>query len=269
VVTPTQLGFCQAHHSGVLKMNTTLTSRLKSQLAPGNRMNDTPLESGTSQCDRELQQLLLRIKNSPDRQQRVVRKQIDRLLREILDRLKPAQTALISEWSEIVDIESIVAEAVNNTLIETIKNIDRYDPDPPNTNMMKWINGILKYKFLDLLAKYQEHDRSVSIDDLDSMLELNIQSNITCDRAEVLELETASMASELRQFIEADPEGHLDLVHVRTKSDATFKAILLMRIDGLTWQEIADSLDISHYSTVHGFYNTQLRNWTHYFRKYL
>jgi DNA-directed RNA polymerase specialized sigma24 family protein len=230
-------------------------------------MNDTPLESGSSQRDRELQQLVIAIKNSPDRKQPVVRKQIDRLLREILPRLKPAQTALISKWSGIVDIESIVAEAVSNTLVEAIKNIDRYNPD--RSNVMTWINGILNFRFLDLLAKYRERYQSVSINDPDSMVELKIQAKIECDRAGVPELETASMASKLRQFIEADPEGHLDRVHVRTKSDATFKTILLMRIDGFTWQEIADRLDIPHHSTVCGFYSTQLRNWSHYFRKYL
>ena len=153
-------------------MTTTLPPQIDSQSAPRERMNNPPAESGSPQRDLELQQLVIAIKNSPDRKDRVTRKQIDRFLREVLDRLKPTEQKLISNWSGIVDIESIVAEAVSNTLFEAVKNIDKYDLD--RGDVMQWIKGILNFRFLDLLRKYRERYESVSFDNPDAMVEAEV-----------------------------------------------------------------------------------------------
>jgi DNA-directed RNA polymerase specialized sigma24 family protein len=248
-------------------MTTILTRHSVHQLSPGGRMNDTPAESGSRRSDRELQLLVLEIQASTDRTNRVVRKQIDRLLKEITIRLGLPKQVLISNWSGIANIESIVAVAVNNTLIEALKNIDRYNPD--KASVMTWVNGILRYRFLDTLPDRVRRDLSISFDNPDAKAEAKVQEKIDKDNAVIPESETAYMAHELRRFINKDPEGHLSNAHIRGNPAATFKAILLMRIEGLIWQSIADRLDIPRHSTVSGFHDRQLHNLGSYFRKYL
>ena len=59
--------------------------------------------------DLQLQQLVQKIQASPDRQDRVVRKQMNLLLTEVSARLQPAKKALIGKWSGIVDTALSVA----------------------------------------------------------------------------------------------------------------------------------------------------------------
>jgi hypothetical protein len=84
---------------------------------------------------------VLEIQASNNRQNRVIHKQIERLLLQIQARLESSKRAFINKWSGIVNIDEIVNEAVNNTLMEASKNIDRYDHQ---YGVMQWINGILK-----------------------------------------------------------------------------------------------------------------------------
>lgn len=230
-------------------------------------MNDLPAASGTTQRDLELLQLVLSIKNSPDRKQPAVRKQIYRLVQEILDRLKPVERDLLDRWSELPDCESIVAEAINITLVQVVKTIDSYEPT--QSNVMTWIKMILNSRFDDIRRAYRAHYGSTSIDNTDLTIEAKIQDKIEADNAGISELATAEMASKLRKFVTTDPEGHLSNAQIGNKPGATFKIILLMRIEGLTWKAIADLLEIPNCSTVINFHDIQLRNWSHYFRRYL
>ncbi len=240
-------------------MTTILTRQVRNQLSPERQMNDIPAESGSRQRDRELQQLVLAINQSPTRTDRFVRKQIDRLLTEISASLTPAKQVLINKWSGIADIESIVAEAVSNTLMEAVKNLDRYNPE--KASVMTWIKGILNYRFQDALRRYQQRYESISIDNPDAMAADEI--------AKISEPEPETMGSKLRRLIETDPDGHLAAAHLRNQPLASLQTILLMRLDGLKWQEIADRLNISSHSTINNFHDKQLRKWNDYFRKYL
>jgi DNA-directed RNA polymerase specialized sigma24 family protein len=248
-------------------MTTILTRKLGNPLSTGRQMNDIPAELNSHLSDRELQLLVLEIQASTDRRDRVVRKQIDRLLREIPIRLNQHQQYLIGKWSGIANVESIVAEAVNITKLEAIKKIDRYDPS--KSAFKTWINLILGSRFEDLKRKYRSRDESISIEDPTSKAEAKIQKKTDNDNAVIDELETAYMAEELLKFVNRDPDGHLSNTHIRGNPAATFKAILLLRIEGLTWQGIADRLNIPRHSTVSGFHDTQLRKLGSYFRKHL
>jgi DNA-directed RNA polymerase specialized sigma24 family protein len=230
-------------------MTTTPIQHYMTQSLQGSQMDE---------CDAELKRLVLEIQASSNRKDRVVRKQIDRLLKTLQAPLATSKRSLINKWSGIVDIEEIVNEAMNNTLIEALKNIDRYDPQ---YGVMQWINGILHYRFQDLLRRYRARYESISFDNPDAMAEAKI--------AQISEPESDLLANELSQFIKADPEGHLAATHIRNHPDATLQRILLMRIAGLKWQEIADRLNISSHSTINNFLDRQLRNLSNYFRKYL
>jgi DNA-directed RNA polymerase specialized sigma24 family protein len=237
----------------MMNVTTTLTRQIGNQPAPVKPMNEDSISK-----DRELQQLVLEIQASSNRKDRVVRKQIDRLLGIIQTRLETSKRAFINKWSGIVNIEEIVNEAVNNTLMEASKNIHRYDPQ---YSVMQWVNGILKYRFQDLLRKYRDRYESISFDNSDAMAEAKL--------AQMSSPESDSPASELSQFIKTDPEGHLAQTHIRNHPEATLQRILLMRFDGLKWQEIADRLNIPSHSTVNTFFDRQLRKYNNYFRKYL
>jgi DNA-directed RNA polymerase specialized sigma24 family protein len=238
---------------------TAILTRHGNQLSLARQMNDIPAASGSRPRDLELQQLALAIKQSPTRTDRVVRKQIERLLTQISVRLQPAKQAFIKDWSGIIDIESIVAEAVNNTLMEAVKNLDRYEPE--KASVMTWINGILNYRFKDALRRYRECYQSVSIDNPDAMVEADI--------ANISEPQPETIGSKLRSFIETDPDGHLAATHLRHHPLASLQKILLMRLDGLKWQEIANRLNIPSHSTINNFHDTQSRRLKDYFRKYL
>jgi DNA-directed RNA polymerase specialized sigma24 family protein len=220
-------------------------------------MNDTPAESGSRQRDLELQQLVLAIKNSQNQQDRETRKQIDRFLRKVIDRLKPAQRKLISDWQGLADVESIVAEAVNNTILQVVRNIDSYNPE--RSGVMTWINMILKSRFLDLVEKYRPRNETTSLDDPNGSAESEVQEKIDKDDVIFDDLETDYMARKLWEFIMKDPDGHFTETHIRDYPDATLKKILLMRLNRLTWQEIANRFNISSPSTISSFHDKNVR----------
>jgi DNA-directed RNA polymerase specialized sigma24 family protein len=218
----------------------------------------SPQRSQMDNRDEELQQLALAIQASPNRQDRVIRKQINQLITTISTRLQGSKRWFTNRWSGIVDIEVIFGEAVTNTLLEVAKNIDSYDPE---YSVIQWATGILHFRFLDVLRKYRARYESISFDNTDAMAEAKI--------AEMSEPESDLMTSELYQFIKADPDGHFLATHIRNHPDATLQRILLMRLDGFKWKEIADRLNISSLSTINNFSDRQLRNLNNYFRKYL
>jgi DNA-directed RNA polymerase specialized sigma24 family protein len=127
--------------------------------------------------------------------------------------------------------------------------------------VMQWVNGILQYRFKDLLRKYRDRYESISFDNPDAMVEAKI--------AQISEPTSDLLDCELSQFIKADPEGHLAQTHIRNHPDATLQNILLMRLDGLKWQEIAIRLNINSHSTINTFFDRQLHKFNNYFRKYL
>lgn len=250
----------------------TTTQPLWSQSSPQYQMNNPPAESNSSLSDRELQLLVMEIQASTDRRDRVVRKQIDRLLKEITIRLNPTKCKLISKWSGIANIESIVAEAERITLMEAVKKIVGYDLDKEGKKIpvynpdkhgeknpvydsnksavMTWVKLILDSRFKDLLRKYRVPDESEAEID------------------KIYEPEPESIGSKLREFIETDPEDHLGK-HIRDNPKATFQAILLMRLDNLKWQDIANRLNITSHATVNNFHDKQLCKWKDYFREHL
>jgi len=143
--------------------------------------------------------------------------------------------------------------------MEAVKNLDRYDPE--KASVMTWINGILNYRFQDALRMYRERHESISIDNPGEMASAAI--------AEISKPESETMGGKLRSFIETDPDGHLAVTHLRNNPSASLQKILLMRLDGLIWQEIADRLNVASHSTINNFHDKQLRKWNDYFRKYL
>ena len=143
---------------------------------------------------------------------------------------------------------------------------------------MTWINGILRFRFFDALNKctsYQENYQPISFDELisednpNATVENKLQAEIVQRITETEDLERNDLRSELRQFIETDPDGILAKVHIRNKPEATFQEILLRRLVPMTWQAITDSFDIASHGTINTFHDRQLCIYKSYFRQYL
>lgn len=267
-------------------MTTILPPLLGSQLSPGNQMNDTPAESGSRQPDLELLQLVQAIQASKARiaslemqglrkealdQNRVLLKQINQFTRKVLPYLKPVKVALIKQWPKIFDIESIVIDAANNAVLEVLKNIDKFDPDRSDANVVKWIVKILKFRFQDLLRKHLTREGlEESFDNPTEKVRDEINEKLENESEIACQPEPEDRRSKLRKFVQVDLEGRLSTIHIRGNPNATLQKILLMRIEKLTWQEIADRFSISCHSTVSNFHDKNVKkNLEEYFRKNL
>lgn len=233
---------------GVKHVTNMLLCNIKGKLPPKIQMNARDLE---------LNDLVLEIQASSDRKDRAIRKKIDRLLKEISSDLAGARQALLSRWSGIPDIKSIVDEAVNITLLEALKNIDRYESE---YRVMQWIGWIFNRRFQDVMRKYRARYESVSI-------EANPTIEAQIDK--MSEMESESRADELVKFIQTDPEGHFAKAHIKGKPEATLQKILLMRLARRTFQNIAEEFAIDTHTTIASFHDRQLRKLNDYFRKYL
>ncbi len=227
--------------------------------------------------DIQLRPLVRAIQASTDRQAPVVCRQINRLLIVVSSGLQSTEQAYITKWSGIANIENIVADAVQKTLLEAIKNIDSYQPE--KAHFLAWINGIFRYRFYDELNlnkiyvdKNTLHDfeMKISEDNFNSKVIFEINAVLEEDQeAAGKDLEINNLRAELRKFIEEDSERIFASTHIRNRPDATFQRIMLMRLVPMTWQRIADSLNITSLQTIKSFHDHQLHKYKDYFRRHL
>jgi DNA-directed RNA polymerase specialized sigma24 family protein len=126
---------------------------------------------------------------------------------------------------------------------------------------MQWICGDLKNRTIDLLRQYQRRQHLVPFD----MEDTQIQAKM----AGIPEDKDADRTTSLRKFIEEDPEGLLTDKHIRNYPAANLRVILLLRLEGYQWQEIADKFEITSHSTVSTFSDRQTQKLLDYFRKHL
>jgi DNA-directed RNA polymerase specialized sigma24 family protein len=210
--------------------------------------------------DSYLKNLVLDIQASPNRRDRLTRKKIDFLLRSITGSsfFNRYLASLKTKWSGVANFEDICAETVNRTLLNVANNIDRYNP---RYTITQWVCGDLHNRMIDLLRQYQRRQHLVSFD----MEDAQIQAKITG----ISEDSEADRVSSLRDFIDQDPDGLLTDKHIRNRPEANLRAILLLRLEGQQWQEIAQIFQITSHSTVSTFSDRQVQNLQDYFRKYL
>jgi DNA-directed RNA polymerase specialized sigma24 family protein len=236
--------------------------------------NDRSTTMDDADEDSFLQNLVLEIKASPDLlnlkdplAQEVLqslakhqKQKVRLLLRSIYgsSRFNKYLASLKAKFQGVANIEDICAEAVNQTLLNVAKNIKKYDP---RHTVMQWICGDLKNRTIDLLRQYQRRQHLVPFD----MEDTQIQAKM----AGIPEDKDADRTTSLRKFIEEDPEGLLTDKHIRNYPAANLRVILLLRLEGYQWQEIADKFEITSHSTVSTFSDRQTQKLLDYFRKHL
>ena len=70
-------------------------------------------------------------------------------------------------------------------------------------------------------------------------------------------------------FRSEDPERHFLNTCMTRCPAVNLRSVLLLRLDGISWQEIANMFGISTHSTVASFHDRELRNLVDYFRNNL
>jgi DNA-directed RNA polymerase specialized sigma24 family protein len=213
--------------------------------------------------DSFLQNLVLEIKASPDRKNpgRKTRNKIKLLFQSITgsSRFHKYLATLKSKYRGVANFEDICAEAENRTLLNVVhEKIDQYDP---RYTVMQWVCGDLHNRTIDLLRQYQRRQHLVSFD----MEDAQIQAKMS----DIPEDKEADRVASLRKFIDQDPEGFLTDKHIRNYPAANLRAILLLRLEGYQWQEIAKIFQIKSHSTVSTFSDRQTQKLLDYFRKHL
>ncbi|RMG12244.1 MAG: sigma-70 family RNA polymerase sigma factor [Cyanobacteria bacterium J055] len=143
--------------------------------------------------------------------------------------------------------EDLYREALNITVMEICKKIDKYDS---SRDVLGWVNFLLKNRFIDLLRKWKNMPSLDEIDPIGSEPD-------------------PSASADLKQWIEADPDGFFTRKHIKKNPKATFQFIVLARIwEDRKWEDISAELNISN-STLCEFYKQQLRELKPYFKDFL
>lgn len=151
-------------------------------------------------------------------------------------------------------------EALQRTQIKICTHIDRYNPEHP---VMAWVNDMLKYAFIDVeRERYRQGVKYIpdhlkneklfkSLEDLDQPLAESSEDAVT--------------ANEIRDLLEQDPDQKFQNTRMQKRPEITFQVVALARfVEGLTWSQLGDRLNISLHS-LHSFFNRSLQQLRPYF----
>lgn len=136
--------------------------------------------------------------------------------------------------------QDIYDEAVQDLLLYVCQNIDKYKPD--RGSVMAWVNVLLERRFFrDAIPKVigQQQIERIAPFELDDM---------------AFPTESPTSIDLIRECIELDRENLFRQECIEQKPDANFQTLVLQRIDGKSWKEIAAKLEIN-VSTLTSFYS--------------
>ncbi|MGK7889264.1 MAG: sigma-70 family RNA polymerase sigma factor [Leptolyngbyaceae cyanobacterium] len=161
--------------------------------------------------------------------------------------------------------EAIYDEAVQRLFVHICHRVETYDPE--KGKVLQWVNFLLSRRFfieasrdiLPTLPKGVDHKQvtRLSIDDLDRQNPLELNPGLK-----------PSIGEELRGYIEEDAEELLQNMYVKNHPAITFQWLLLQRLDGYSWQDLAHKTEIQ-ISTLSSFYQRSLKKVASKFREYL
>lgn len=146
--------------------------------------------------------------------------------------------------------EEIYREALQRLFVYVCDRIDDYNPT--RGRMLQWVNFLLGRRFfieasrevLPTVPKGVDAKTIIrlSLDDLDSNnpSELNPQL-------------TQSLSEDLKDYLQEDPDGVFVTTCIAKHANANFQHIALRRLDGYSWKELSEELDLG-ISTLSSFY---------------
>lgn len=157
-------------------------------------------------------------------------------------------------------------EVRRDILVYACEKIDNYDPD--KGRFLDWVNGNSKWRQHDAEIEFNRPPY-LSLDnpltfggDPRSWQELNLISAFgSDDHPDFISLQ-------LQRLFEEDPDGRFASVHVKDHPEVTFQSLLLRKIYGVPYREVAEQTGIS-ISTLSSFYQRKLAEFSSYIRDYL
>lgn len=123
-------------------------------------------------------------------------------------------------------------EAVNRTLVYVCQKIDTYDPNRGQSQkFMNWVNFRLDRMVIECRRQFSDRDTQElpNLNDLERLSQPEPKS---------------SLATDVRDYIAADPDDVFKTTHIRKRPDASFQAIALARFADKSWEEISAQFDI-------------------------
>lgn len=157
-------------------------------------------------------------------------------------------------------------EALQETWLYVFRKIDDYKIE--KTKFITWVNFILYHKFMNAVIQYEKQQKpKLSLDtSINSFEELEMATLL--DRIVDLK-EPLSTVEELIKLIEEDPKGIFTSKIFKKNPQANFRELLLRRIEGQTWQEISEDLNIPQIVALSSFYKRCIKEFENIFKQYL
>jgi hypothetical protein len=170
-------------------------------------------------------------------------KNLTRIIRLIAPRLWRAHTPYYQD-------------ALQQTWIYFCQNIcegktgKAYDPD--RGTIVTWLNYYLKKRLQDLSdADRKRQEKFVSKRPDDSHEAFDPLENIPA------EPDVPALLEQVKQWVEADPDGELSRIHITNRPDMTAQLLILRRLPPETsWKDLAAEFNLS-VSTLSSFYQRQ------------
>lgn len=159
--------------------------------------------------------------------------------------------------------EEIHAEAQQLLFLYICENIQKYDP---TFRVLQWVNFLFKKRFFVKASREIWYALPTGLNskkirriDLDELENYGVPDEMT---------QSAPLLSqEILQFIQEDPDKIFQKSYIGDNPKASFQFIVIQRLNGYSWEEISQELDIPT-STLSGFYKRCLKRFCKSFRQY-
>ncbi|MEM9218490.1 MAG: hypothetical protein AAGD25_29640 [Cyanobacteria bacterium P01_F01_bin.150] len=155
----------------------------------------------------------------------------------------------------------VYAEALQRLYVYICENIDKFNSE--RATVTHWALFLFNHRFINQAKQHLSPLTAPSITGVPAR-RITLADLEQCS-AEVNE---PSPSTRLREYIEADADGHLRACHIQDHPEVTLQLLLLRRLDDKAWRNISEELGIK-LPTLHGFYRRQLRRLTPQFEAYL
>lgn len=204
-----------------------------------------------SNLDQSLHKLVQAAQSHPPNswERREVLGQLIRELRNSGQLFRPKRGQFRGFYNDIYE------DALQSLFTYVCERIDNYNPE--RASVLGWVNFLLSQRFFveasrEHVSTVQKHMDAqtiwkASVDDLDSKLLSSSEST-----------SKPFLSDDLKSFIQEDPKGVFQSTYVEKHPEANFQWIVLRRLDGYTWHELAEETGIS-ISTLSSFYQRCIR----------
>lgn len=209
-------------------------------------MNNSGQES-KAQLEERLQKLALEAQqNQPGSAKR--RLALTRLSQELMQPgcIAHPATSFPREISQ-----EIYQEARQNLLLHVCQKIDQYNPE--KASVLTWVNFLMKKRFFP----------EATPDVIGSIKDIKVISELQ----KLIHEYEEPLSEKLRNYVEQYPD-HLLQVSMKSRSHITFQFLLIHRLNGKKWRELAENYEVP-LTALNDFYNRKLNELKPAIKSYL